>query len=85
MKIVAFILAFSFSLCHIGSGHVVESHEKEARETLVSQYSLARQHLKQTTDIISLPVEFAESLQVPNYNYLPVTKYLFIKIRILLI
>jgi len=85
MKIVALIFALSFSLCNIGSGHVVENYEKEIRELTVSQYSVAGRQLKQATDLISLPVKFAESFQQLHYNYLPVIRDLFIKIRILLI
>ena len=85
MKIVVLIFAICFSLGNVGSGHVVENYEKEIREITVSQYSVAGRQIKLATDLLSLPVKFAESFQVLTYDYLPVTKDLFIRIRILLI
>jgi len=85
MKIVALIFALGFSICNLGSGHVVENYEKEIRELTVSHFSVAGRQLKRATELIYLPVKFAESFQQRHYNYLPVTKDLFIKIRILLI
>jgi len=85
MNLVALIFALSLSLFHISDTYVVEHFEKEIREVSVSQFSFAKQQIKQSVGIQSPLVKVINSLCFQNYDYTPVTKYLFIKIRVLLL
>jgi hypothetical protein len=85
MNFIALIFAVGFSLFHLSDTYVIESFEKETREVFVSHYSLAKQQLSHAVDSQPLIIKAKESLYFLHYDYVPVTKYLFIKIRILLL
>ncbi|WP_114748525.1 hypothetical protein [Pleomorphovibrio marinus] len=85
MKLVALIVALSFSLVHLSDTYVVENYEKDTREVFVSHSSLDKQQANQSTENQTHLVKVEESPFFLYYNYIPVTKYLFIKIRTLLL
>jgi len=86
MNFIALFFALSLSLFHISDSYVVEHYEKEIREVFVSKVSFAKQQMKQSHDSQTPVIKSAgNSLLAVSYDYTPVTKYLFIKTRVLLL
>lgn len=85
MNLIALIFAFSFSLFNFSDTYVLEHSDKEIREVYVSQFSLNKQQVDESTKSQAPFLKFEESIYLINYDYVPVTKHLFLKTRILLL